>query len=71
MEIGSYFRRRIDRLTWHTNPLCPKWPLKDFVEDAPKGPMANHMICPKCNELGTMLKDNGETNLPKGFKHLN
>ena len=65
-----YFRRRTDRLTWHTNPSCPKWPLKDFVEDAPKGPMARYMICPKCVELDAFLNDKGALDDPTGFKSL-
>ena len=55
MKNDSVFRRRADRLTWHTNPNCQKWPLKDYVEDQPNGPLGYLMICPKCKELDEEL----------------
>jgi len=43
---------------WHTNPNCKRWPLMDYVEDSPTGPMAHLMICPHCRLLDDELSSN-------------
>lgn len=61
------FRRKQNRLEWHFNPDCRKYPYDSFEENHPDQKVMSTMICPICKKLQAEELGEVDTRESKSF----
>ena len=64
MEAIKY-RRKENRLEWHFNEACRKYPERDFIELESGQSVQSTMICPICKRLQAEETQTLDTRQPK------
>lgn len=66
-SLERVYRRKKNRLEWHYNPDCRKFPKEDFQTNQSETQVMSSMICPICKRLEAQDEGIVDTRTPKSL----